>query len=61
MPMTAPGQQEVSPDLRAYDHQRINRLIVEVEKLVGLLEEQRLVEPTKLMELKRELKMIEER
>ena len=51
---------QTSMDLPKYDHERLNRLVEEVEKLVALLEDQRLVEPSRLIDIKRELKAIEE-
>jgi len=50
-----------SRELPKHNHERINRLVVEVEKLVVMLEEQRLVDPSRLFELKRELKAMEQR
>ena len=53
--MSVQAQPQISPDIVMKDHQRIGQLVQEVEKLIHLLEEERLVEPSKMITLKREL------
>jgi len=58
--MFSQEQPNAPPGLAEMDHRRIDRLVYEVEKLVALLEEERLVEPSKMLNLKRELKALEQ-
>jgi hypothetical protein len=52
--------QQASSGVVAKDHRRIDQLVVEIEKLIRLLEAERLVEPMKMIDLKRELHMLRE-
>jgi len=53
--MDTQGTQSPVQEVVERNTRRINQLIVEVEKLVDLLESQRLVEPSMLMKVKHEL------
>jgi hypothetical protein len=58
-PMTTEGLQSPVQNIVERNTKRINQLILEVEKLVDLLERQRLVEPSLLHNLKYELHAIQ--
>ena len=57
--MTVQDRERPARDPVESNTRRSDRLIHEVEKLVALLEEQRLVEPTALVQLKHELHELE--
>jgi len=56
--METQGTQPAVHQIVEKNTERIGRLIHEVEKLVEILEEQRLVEPSALIPLKNELRAI---
>jgi hypothetical protein len=51
----ATTEQHVDPAIIERNTRRISRLITEAEKLIAVLEQQRLVSPTDLLPLKAEL------
>jgi hypothetical protein len=53
--MESQGTEQLDPNVVARNTRKIDRLIHEVEKLVELLEVQRLVEPAVLVRVKKEL------
>jgi hypothetical protein len=57
--MASEGTQHPDANVVAQNTKRIDKLIHEVEQLVTLLEVQRLVEPAKLIPVKRDLHRIE--
>jgi hypothetical protein len=58
-PMSTEGTHQPDHEIVVRNTKKIAKLIHEVQKLVGLLEEQRLVEPAMLFQLKRELRDIQ--
>jgi hypothetical protein len=60
IPMVTQGTQQPDPNVVVRNTKKIDKLIIEVEKLVDLLEAQRLVEPAMLHRVKRELHEIHE-
>jgi len=56
--MSNQGTQQPDHEVVARNTKKIDKLIHEVERLVDLLEEQRLVEPAMLLRVKQELRDI---
>jgi len=59
VPMATEGTQQPVQNVVARNTKKIDKLIHEVERLVELLEEQRLVEPAMLIQVKKELHEIQ--